>query len=93
MTAKCLNPTLFIIELPSGHQELQSLIGHPKNTKYFASLFFLAKWAIWRKDVLARILIFNLTLHFVCSWLNMIWMRDSCLVALLIFGTWMRMKG
>jgi hypothetical protein len=36
---------------------------------------------------MARILIFDLMLHFTCFWFNMIWMKDSYLVALLVFGT------
>jgi hypothetical protein len=42
---------------------------------------------------MAKSLISNLILHFVCFWFNKIWMRDSCLVALLIFGMLMKMKG
>lgn len=42
---------------------------------------------------MAKILIFDLMLHYVCSWLNKIWMRDSYVVAFLVFGMWMRMKG
>jgi hypothetical protein len=42
---------------------------------------------------MVKVLIFGLMLHFVCFWLNRIWMKDSYLVALLIFGTLMIMKG
>ncbi len=93
MTTRCLNPMLFAIEFPNDHQELQSLVGHLKNTRYFVSLFLFVKWVSWRKDVMARILIFDLILHFVCSWFNMIRMKDSCLVVFLVFGTWTQMKG
>jgi hypothetical protein len=30
--------------------------------------------------------LFDLMPHFICSWLNMIWMNDSYLVALLVLG-------
>jgi hypothetical protein len=37
--------------------------------------------------LMAKILILDFISHSICSWLNKIWMRDSYLVALLIFGT------
>ncbi len=42
---------------------------------------------------MARILILDLMSHSVCSWLNNIWMKDSYSVVMLVFGTWMIMKG
>ncbi len=34
---KCFNPMLFVVEMLGDHQELQSLVGCQKITRYFAS--------------------------------------------------------
>jgi hypothetical protein len=44
------------------------------------------KWVGWRIDVMAKNMIFDVMLHFLCPWFNMIWMRDSYFIALLLFG-------
>jgi hypothetical protein len=67
VTTKCFNPMFFVVKMPCGNEELKSLVGRSRNARYFASQFLLAKWVGWRTNVIARIMIFSLMLHSICS--------------------------